>query len=101
MPTPIRPIFLRYSGFPPIMLLLTGLLILFAASLLALRAWEHYHQSGYIPMRQAPLIVSISSDKRVVCYAMDGAMSCMPTWLLDAPQSWFAVYTKPEKGKTR
>ena len=100
MITPIRPVFLRNQlglwWLPP----LVGIFIVIAL------AYALSVQYGVIqPWSSPPAAPSIqehrSADGKVICYSFGSSLSCLPTWSLDAPNSWVVTYTPPKSRAKR
>lgn len=95
---PVRDLFLRDPVAFPWGLVVLGLIVLgFSAA--AMLGWRIKGiEFPAVVIAPDKLVEYRSADGKVICYKQGSGLSCIPVWMLDPPQSWFAIYKK-EKGK--
>lgn len=70
--------------------------ILTVLTFLAGRVFEAEMQKRYYDPKQTVLQVE-SADGKVICYVVAGAISCLPAWMQQKPDSWFVAYPRSTK----
>jgi len=59
--------------------------------------WRQYRPAATAPITDTTVQEHRSADGKIICYSRNNALSCLPVWMLEPPNSWLVTYTPPKR----